>query len=172
MTIAAIDPGTRESAIVIWDGDVITDAFVESNEKLVEVIRSIEHLPLVIEKVESFGMAIGLETLETVFWSGVFAEAHGRANTFRMGRKAVKIHHCGSARATDANIRAAIVDRFGGQDAAFGKKSAPGPLYGITGHKMAAFALALAWIEKGLHEEPRLRRTPAWTPFRGPGHGR
>lgn len=152
MNIAAIDPGTRESALVIWDGKNVVLSLHTQNELLAQDLREHRYItretPLVIEKVESFGMAVGAETFETVYWAGVFAEAHTLSNTFRMGRKAVKIHHCGSARATDANIRAAIVDRFGGQAAAFGKKSAPGPLYGITGHKMAALALALAWSER------------------------
>lgn len=149
MRVAAIDPGTTESAIVIWDGSKVVYAAVEPNEQMVNHVRGLSNpmTPLVIEKIESYGMAVGAETFETVYWTGVFAEAHGRATTFRMGRKAVKIHHCNSVRATDANIRAAIVDRFGGKSVAFGKKSDPGPLYGITGHKMAALALALAWVE-------------------------
>ena len=59
-------------------------------------------------------------------------------------RRDVKLFHCQTVRANDANIRAAIIDRFGpGKEKAIGKKSAPGPLYGIKGDEWSALAVAL-----------------------------
>lgn len=156
MIVTAIDPGTRESAVVEWNGKLPSNAAVVDNEELAQILRkeSFQPHPLVIEKVESMGMAVGVETFETVYWSGIFAEAYGLQKVHRMGRKAVKLHHCGSTRATDSNIRQALLDRFGGSGA-FGTKRLPGPLFGVTGHKLAALALAIAWFET---EGPRVDR--------------
>lgn len=145
--VIAIDPGPEKSAMLIWHcGKVEVTRFLP-NEDILGCMRNWNgnKTACVIEKVESFGMAVGAETFETVYWSGRFAEAYGAEKVERIGRRAVKIALCHSARATDANVRWAILDRFGGKDKAMGKKAAPGPLYGISGHLWAALALALTW---------------------------
>ena len=59
-------------------------------------------------------------------------------------RHEVKLHLCGSARAKDANVRQALIDRFGpGKELAIGRKAAPGPLYGMTGDCWAALGVAV-----------------------------
>ena len=55
----------------------------------------------------------------------------------------MKLALCGSARATDANLRAALLDRYGGSGRAIGTRKAPGPLYGVKSHAWAALALAV-----------------------------
>lgn len=148
MNCIAIDPGTRESAIVQWNGGEPSGALILPNQQMAYWLAAEGHrdTPLVIEWIESQGMAVGKETFETVYWVGVFAALYGLNKTHRMGRRAVKLFHCNTVRATDANIRQAVMDRFGGESA-FGKKKSPGPLFGITSHKMAALALAIAWSE-------------------------
>ena len=147
--IIGLDPGTDKSALVVLDGSRVTYSLLDRNETVIRFLRSkgstLDYPVLVIEKIESFGMAVGKETFETVYWSGRFAEAYGVANVNRIGRKSVKQHLCGSARATDANIRQAIYDLYGGKEAAVGKKKEPGPLYGITSHLMSALAVAITW---------------------------
>jgi hypothetical protein len=64
----------------------------------------------------------------------------------RVTRRQVKLHLCGSMKAKDANIRQAILDRFGGS-AAIGLKKTPGPLYGVKGHEFAALGVALTYAE-------------------------
>ena len=59
-------------------------------------------------------------------------------------RRAVKLALCGDSRAKDANIRQALIDRFGGS-AAVGRKAAPGPLYGITRDVWSALAIAVTY---------------------------
>lgn len=152
MMIMALDPGTTESAMVAIDTALVrpvvhTELLPNADMRQWLTAVPLVGVSLIIEKVESYGMAVGEETFTTVYWSGIFAEAYGLHRTHQMGRKAVKLHHCGTVRATDANIRQSIIDRYGGKDKAMGKKSAPGPLFGITGHKMAALALALTWAE-------------------------
>lgn len=146
MTLYAIDPGTEQSAVVVLNG-AITGA-MWSNDDLCAAL-SHSSVPagshLVIEQVESYGMAVGREVFETVFWSGRFAESWQRRGMrvtwSRLGRRDVKLHLCGSARAKDANIRQALIDRYGGKAAT--KKG--GPLYGIRSHLWAALALAVTY---------------------------
>ena len=157
MIVLGLDPGTEQSAFVAFNGESVRDHRVLPNRQLLSVLHEMrDHVQaiLVIEQIESFGMAVGREVFETVFWTGRFAEAWCPKRFERMPRREVKQHLCHSARATDANIRQALIDRFGpGTDKAFGKKKAPGPLFGITGHKIAALAVAITWFDQHGHEE-------------------
>lgn len=139
MIVAAIDPGTRESALVLWDGFRVLHAAIYSNEDLLTRLLGHQCELLVIEQVESYGMAVGREVFETVWWAGRFAQAWHPAPFQMVPRRTIKLHLCQSMRAKDANIRQALVDRFGEP----GTKKAPGTLYGITSHKWAALALAV-----------------------------
>lgn len=147
MIVIGLDPGTEQSAICVFDGVKITEAWTESNENVRVWLKchSSADRTLVIEKLESMGMPIGIETMDTIFWSGRFAEAWD-GPWDRLARRPIKLHLCGNARANDANIRQAIYDRFGpGREKACGRKSSPGPLFGVKGHEMAALAVALTW---------------------------
>ena len=63
----------------------------------------------------------------------------------------VKMNLCHSAKANDADIRQALIDRFGpGKQKAIGLKGSPGPLYGVSKHCWAALALAVHGYEAGL----------------------
>lgn len=163
--ILAIDPGPERSAWIAYDPDreLIIDGRLDANVALLPLLRAIRHgthigrdpqpvqrliaSPVVIEKVEGFGMPVGAETFETVYWSGRFAEAAWPATVERLSRKAVKLHLCGSMRAKDPNVRQALIDRFGGS-AAKGTKAAPGPLYGIAGDLWSALAVAVTWADR------------------------
>lgn len=144
--ILAIDPGTDKSAWLIFDGQGVVSWGFDDNKtllgKLDEVIERDAH-ELVIEQVASYGMPVGKEVFETVFWSGRFAQAWGR-EFHRMTRVAVKTHLCHSAMAKDGNVRQALLDRFGPK----GTKKNPGKLYGLKSHAFAALALAVAFSEQ------------------------
>lgn len=147
--ILAIDPGPTESAAVFYETTtgLVTSAGKKPNEELLRYLRTpAGPVEVVIEKVESFGMAVGVEVFETVFWSGRFAEAADPLPVHRIGRKAVKLHLCQSMRAKDSNIRQALIDRYGGPDA-IGRKATPGPLYGIAGDVWSALAVAVTWAD-------------------------
>lgn len=147
VTGIGLDPGPTESAMVIWDGTMIRGAALQPNDFILRRLREMRDSghQLVIEKVASYGMAVGAEVFETVFWSGRFAEAFGIEHVHRITRGEVKIHLCHSMRAKDANVRAAICDRFGGEKLAKGTKANPGRLYGISTHLWAALAVVLTW---------------------------
>jgi hypothetical protein len=155
--VLAVDPGYRESAWVTYDGARIHDHGIEPNEHLLDRLnggmRGFGVVPptinaVVFEQIESFGMAVGREVFETVFWTGRLYQAAGRitTRTERMTRREVKVHLCNSSKAKDSNIRTALIDRFGGsRESAIGIKAHKGPLYGITSDKWAALAVAVTW---------------------------
>lgn len=154
MIVLAIDPGYEVSAYVLFDGARILRHGIESNTIMLAAIGEIYRTALdpidtVLEQIESFGMAVGREVFETVFWTGRFYQrAQHFAPVWRMPRKTVKLHLCQSARAQDSNIRVALIDRFGGTERAIGKKASPGPLYGIKSHEWSALAIAVTFWDQ------------------------
>jgi hypothetical protein len=96
-----------------------------------------------IEMIACYGMPVGAEVFETCIWIGRFIERWG-SHAFYIYRKDVKLHLCGQARAKDANVRQALIDRYGSsQKKAIGTKKAPGPLYGISSHVWSALGVAI-----------------------------
>jgi hypothetical protein len=153
--ILAIDPGYEQSAVVRLDGGRVTFAETSPNQTVVDAL---SWLPegsdvVLIEQVASYGMPVGREVFETVHWAGrfhqtVFFNWDDSTPVIRLPRKTVVTQICGSARAKDANVRQALIDRYGGSKAeAVGTKAKPGPLYGVHGDQWAALALAVAWAE-------------------------
>ena len=143
MRVLAIDPGPEESAYVIWDGDAIDNAGKCLNlELLYRILDNRDDCEVVIEMIASYGMPVGRETFETCVWIGRFIErAEGGE---RLTRGEVKMHLCHSMRAKDANVRQALIDRFGPP----GTRKKPGLTYGLAGDMWAAFALAVTWVDK------------------------
>lgn len=147
--ILALDPGNVCSALVeLTDGVVTWKLYGPNPEvRLALVMRCANGGALVIEAIESYGMAVGATVFETCFESGRFAELWlGLTQTEAqlIPRRAVKLHLCNSAKAKDANVRQAVMDRYGStRAAAIGTKRSPGPLYGISGDMWAALAVAI-----------------------------
>lgn len=143
----AIDPGTTESGVCQFENSELAEAEVIDNTDLVYWLSEWkQHSPVVvIEMIASYGMPVGRETFETCVWIGRFCEACGGAD--RLYRRDIKLHLCGTAKAKDANIWQAIVDRYGGKESAIGKKKTPGPLYGVKSHSRAALAVGLCWLD-------------------------
>ena len=150
--VCAIDPGPSESAFVLFEvgSEIIIERGKWPNRQVIDYLATYRDYgpstTLVIEQVAAMGMAVGAEVFETVFWSGRFAERwQGRWD--RIKRHEVKTHLCGNQRAKDANIRQALLDRFGGKEKAIGKKKTPGPLYGLAGDEWSALAIAIVWSD-------------------------
>jgi hypothetical protein len=194
--LLAIDPGPTASAYVLYvhERDPMTRRNVlerpllehakEANETVLARIYRVAAEnrggrwvdQVCIEKIESFGMAVGEDVFETVFWSGRFAEAwcsYDAAGVARVPRGEVKMHLCRSMRAKDPNIRAALIDRFGQP----GTRKAPGRVYGVTGDVWSALAVAVTvaeggHVERGLKvrppRPPRLREVDALDDPRAP----
>lgn len=144
----AIDPGNEQSAWVIYEGGKVYGGDIEPNDTVVErIAMEWPSEKLAVEMVASYGMPVGREVFETCVWIGRFMEAAGGADL--VYRKDVKMALCGSMRAKDANIRQALIDRFGpGKERAVGTKKAPGPLYGFKRDMWAALAVAVTHDEQ------------------------
>jgi hypothetical protein len=148
----AIDPGSEQSAwVTLAPGIEGPDNFgITPNQELLDSLNRGQAKwadVVVIEEIASYGMPVGREVFQTVRWAGRFEEAACRDTPVEyLRRLAVKTHLCHSAKAKDANIRQALLDRFGGEHAK-GTKRAPGPLYGVSKDVWAALAVAVAWAD-------------------------
>lgn len=146
--ILAIDPGPDRSAWLEFDHGLPVAFAHQPNDEVLDRIARTQADVLAIEMVASYGMPVGVETFETCVWAGRliqrWTDSWGDAPVLRVYRKDVKMHLCGSMRARDPNVRHALLDRFGpSREVAVGRKAAPGPLYGVSGHAWAALAVAV-----------------------------
>lgn len=150
-TLLAIDPGSERSAWLRYREGRPDGCGIEDNVNVLErcrffplrVIAAID--VVVIEQVESYGMPVGKEVFDTVRWSGRFEEAVSRSGipVVYLPRRQVKAHLCRNPRATDANVRAALLERYGGQAAT--RKG--GPLHGVVKDLWSALAVATVFAE-------------------------
>lgn len=152
MRILAIDPGPTESAWVLRHDDAIVSFAKEPNEELLtrlHIHAFPDPLPemLAVEMIASYGMAAGKEVFETCVWIGRFQEA-SLMPVRLVYRAEVKMHLCHSMKANDSSIRMALIDKLGPP----GKKSAPGPTYGISGDVWQALAVAVTAAETSAKE--------------------
>jgi len=154
--ILAIDPGQKESGVVVFDGKRV----VYSNSEMLNPVL-VKKLAgpwagedaglscLAIEMVASYGMAVGVSTFETVLWIGRFVQAFGAHRSTLVYRKDVKLFLCNSMKARDTNVRQRILDIFpatgGGKTPQIGTKKLQGPLYGVKSHALSALAVALTF---------------------------
>lgn len=146
--ILAIDPGCKESAWVLLDGNLYPIAYGKTeNEKILDMLHEkinfYKPTHFAIEMVASYGMAVGKEVFETVFWIGRIWE-HTRTlmgNMQMIYRKDEKMNLCHNMKANDSNIRQALIDRFG----PVGTKKQPGWFYGVSKDVWAAIAVGVTY---------------------------
>lgn len=156
--LLAIDPGPEQSAYVLYDTQqkvpISWDKLPSSALcDFVGYLAARDGYSLAVEMIASYGMPVGAEVFETCVWIGRFEDRWHRGADFskrsrRVFRRDVKHHLCNSAKATDANVRQALIDRYGpGKEKAIGLKATPGPLYGLTGDCWAALGVAVTATE-------------------------
>jgi len=156
MDVIAIDPGPVNSAYVFMSGGNPVEFGKCENIEIKRRVMSLIDVPgvknIVCEKVASYGMPVGAEVFETVFFSGELSEMviSLGAKFERIPRMEVKMHLCHQTKGVnDSVIRQALVDRFGpGKEKAIGTKKSPGPCYGITKDCWQALALGVVWCER------------------------
>lgn len=161
--ILAIDPGCTESGYVAVlphfgsrAADIVESGVVPNRQirdRIDAFFRDAAPLParVAIEHFQNMGMVVGREVFESVHWAGRFYErCEDGWNTAPqlVYRTKVKLHLCGNPRAKDANIRQALIDRFGVP----GTKKNPGGTYGVKSHAWSALAVAAYAID--CPEEP------------------
>lgn len=156
-SVLAIDPGNTQSAYVLFDATTFPGRIIARdimpNEAMLDRIATgdddFRHAKrLAIEGIACYGMAVGSETFDTCIWIGRFMQQFGAERTTLIYRPAVKLHLCKSLKAKDANVRQALIDRFGpGKGAAIGTKKQPGPCYGVASHCWSALAVAATFAD-------------------------
>lgn len=151
MKILALDPGNVETAWVLWDGQRILDKGKDANDVVMNVVDPNLADRLAIEMIASYGMAVGRSVFETCVWIGRFMQIWNDtqfegviSSPIRISRIDVKNHICHSSRATDSNIREALLDRVGPQ----GNKKAPGPTFGVSKDIWSALAVGVTVYDK------------------------
>lgn len=158
--IFAIDPGNTESAYCLMYAETYAPLrFAKTGNA--EIREAMEQalceygldLTVVIERIASYGMAVGKEVFETCEWVGRFAEVAERgynATVEYVYRRDEKLTICGSPKANDSNIRRALIDRFAQFDFKNGKgtKACPDTFYGFKADCWSAFACAVVVADR------------------------
>ena len=161
MKVLAIDPGNIESAWCYIDSETLKP--IEFSKDPNECVRAtIAFAPsdvVVIERIASYGMAVGKEVFETCEWVGRFTEIALGCETpvnyiYRLEEKK---HICHDSRAKDSNIRQALIDRFAKHDLKNGKgtKNNPDWFYGFSADMWAAYAVGITYIETCGYEKEK-----------------
>lgn len=169
MRIFAIDPGTTESAYVVYannplrlpsssggyfvesPGWTIRDKGKEDNNVLMYILKEYTADHYVIEDMQGGkGRVLGKTTIETIKWTGRFQQeimsTFGKGTNF-LFRKTVESHILKSLekpypfKSPDSNIRHALIARFGDKTK------------GLANDEWQAFALAVCFVEKELGVE-------------------
>ena len=136
------------------------------NHRLLEYLHSLKErltpeervAAFVIERVASYGMAVGRDVFETCEWIGRFTQCiysnYGKEPEF-IYRKEEMQRICGVANAKDANIRRALIDRFAKHDLKNGKgtKKEPDWFYGFHADCWSSYAVAVTWAEMAREKE-------------------
>jgi hypothetical protein len=150
--VLAIDPGNVESAWARINQDTCRplDIGKAPNDRLRAMLASVSPTTLVaVEMIASYGMPVGKEVFDTVLAVGryqqIVDQARGEGATLLVYRKDVKVHHCGTTKAKDANVTQALVDRFasGVSNKGKGTVKAPGWFYGFRADIWQAYAVAV-----------------------------
>lgn len=155
MILLAIDPGPVESAWVLYDtaAHVPVEWEKAPNADVLAFLDEVCADEVAVEMIASYGMSVGAEVFTTCVvigrllerWTGPTIRGREPRLVFR---RDVKLHLCHDSRAKDANVRQALIDRFGpGKELAIGKKASPGPLYGMAGDCWAALGVAVTAAE-------------------------
>ena len=161
--ILAIDPGSTESGVTLIDEKTLKPLVAEkiNNEELFDKIKfgdyekiicydNINHVA--IEKIASYGMAVGATVFDTCIWIGKFEAAVGiyfGVEAKYIFRKDEKINICNSMKAKDSNITQALIDRFAPTTPNKGKgsKKVPGWFYGFKKDIWQAYAVGITYYD-------------------------
>lgn len=150
MDVLAIDPGYKQSAYVIWDGQRIREHAILPNETLLVSIDELRYpcRVMALEAMQLFGgFGVGQEVFQSVFWAGRFAERWQPGRFEQMLRTKIRAHMHAS-RGGDAAVRQSLIERFGPmKETAIGNKKTPGPLFGIKADEWSALAIAVTWFD-------------------------
>ena len=149
--ILAIDPGDVKSAYSLLDSNYhILDKGLLDNNELLKLMNKIDFDILAIEMIASYGMEVGKTVFDTCVWIGRFIQVTESRNIkwTQIYRIEEKQFICHDSRAKDANIRQALIDRFG----IVGTKKNPGWFYGFKKDIWASYAVGVVYLDKKREE--------------------
>lgn len=150
MILLAIDPGDKESGYVFIDSETYKPIIFgkEDNNSILIILQMSYYDIVVIERISSYGMAVGRNVFETCEWVGRFTQA-ARVFPEYVYRREEKINLCGNHTANDANIRRALIDRFAEHDFKRGKgtKKNTDFFYGFKTDVWQAFAVGTTFLD-------------------------
>ena len=142
-----IDPGTRESGVVCWDGVKVLYKAILPNIALLSLPFEAGSI-VVIEAMQMYSKSgIGNDVFDTLIWNGrIFEYATQRGAYPRfMHRSTVRMFHCRTMDSGDPQVRQALIDSYGPAST----KANPNPNYGgdyknkMASHMWNALALAV-----------------------------
>jgi len=142
--IIGVDPGNKETALVVIRDGKILDHFYGANDEALEILKELDHchfkpcFEIYCEMIASYGMPVGKSIFDTCLFIGRIIEALPSVKLIT--RNVVKNAICNSSKAKDANIRQALIDIYG----EVGTKKNQGGTFGMSGDKWAALAVATA----------------------------
>lgn len=169
--IVGIDPGNIKSAFCLCDPDLKPLAFEKCDNMLYDGAEEhdlffdhvkeamVEHIPayvpfeVVIEDLENFGMPVGRSMFDTAKYIGrldLLFHLVFNCRTHHIFRHEEKMAICHSAKANDATIRQALVDRFapGQKNHGKGTKADRGFFYGFSADVWSSFAICTAFHDR------------------------
>lgn len=140
MKILGVDPGTHESGYVVYqDGRVLEAGIIPNHEMLARVAAN-DCDVLAIEKMVSYGRAVGQEVFDTCEWAGRFRQVWGCPDeSLSITRLEVKKRLGLKGSANDAAVNKRLLEVVGPK----GTKREPGPTFGVTSHAWPALGVAL-----------------------------
>ena len=154
--VYGVDPGPKDTGWVLWDGKSVIDCGITPNQDFLERLRAsdapiknaVPGIPMYVEMIASYGMAVGKETFETCVWIGRYVEVWSILGyPWQLCyRTNIRTHHCHDARAGDSNVNTALRDKYGGK----GTKKNPGPFFLVKSHIWSAVAVATYAMETKL----------------------
>lgn len=159
--ILAIDPGSEKSGWIQigWDGEPRRHGLDDNEDLLVMIERmevddlAVEYTPPYVMRNAKGGAYVPSQVFDTAFYCGRLAqEWFGLSGDMPalVPRRDVLKHITGKgSRVGDKEVRAALIERWGGKERAIGTKAAPGPLYGVKSHIWAALGVGLTFYERG-----------------------
>lgn len=154
MQILAMDPGTEQSAFVLFRDGILAERGIVPNGEICGMISTVWRRAdlLALEFVQSFGMPVGREIFEMVWWMGKFSHAAEIINipVKRIARQKIKSFITGLPGGNDAAVRRALILRYGGANKGQ-------PLEGIKNDMWSALAVA-CYVDEAI----KLGRLEEW----------
>jgi hypothetical protein len=163
MVILGIDPGEKESGVVLFGTDsrsVLHSRHMDNVGLAVWLSNALRKWHredgghwlvncVVCEKPVAMGQPLSSNLVETIHWCGAFWWAWPDQTSWHwVTRNQVKVAICGKCQGVkDSHVLTGTQELFGGRDVARGNKKSPGPCYGVSGHCWQALAAVMAWLK-------------------------